>query len=87
MHIYTFKKRSLFSPKPSIEDLRYKDLDKKPTNTEFTAKRDSLDFDKFGIKIFCNSSFNNWIESVNHSKEMDLYPKRKIPIYQNGQYN
>ena len=67
------KKPSLLFSKPSIEDLRYKDLDKKRTNAEFVAKRDSLDYSKFGSKIFCNSSFNSWIESVNYSKQMDLY--------------
>ena len=67
------KKPSLLFSKPSIEDLRYKDLDKKRTNAEFAAKRDSLDYSKFGSTIFCNSSFNSWIESVNYSKQMDLY--------------
>ena len=67
------KKPSLLFSKPSIEDLRYKDLDKKRTNAEFAAKRDSIDYSKFGSTIFCNSSFNSWIESVNYSKQMDLY--------------
>ena len=67
------KKQSLLFSKPSIEDLRYKDLDKKRTNAEFAAKRDSIDYSKFGSTIFCNSSFNSWIESVNYSKQMDLY--------------
>ena len=67
------KKSFLLFSKPSIEDLRYKDLDKKRTNAEFAAKRDSIDYSKFGSKIFCNSSFNSWIESVNYSKQMDLY--------------
>ena len=53
--------------------MRYKDLDKKRTNAEFAAKRDSIDYSKFGSAIFCNSSFNSWIESVNYSKQMDLY--------------
>ena len=67
------EKPSLLFSKPSIEDFRYKDLDKKRTNAEFAAKRDYLDYGKFGSKIFCNSSFNSWIESVNYSKQMDLY--------------
>ena len=67
------KKPSLLFSKPSIEDLRYKDLDKKRTNAEFAAKRDSLDYSKFGSTIFCNSSFNSWIESANYAKQMDLY--------------
>ena len=67
------KKTSLLFSKPSIEDLRYKDLDNKRTNAEFAAKRDSIDYSKFGSTIFCNSSFNSWIESVNYSKQMDLY--------------
>ena len=67
------KKPSILFSKPSIEGLRYKDLDKKRTNAEFSAKRDSIDYSKFGSTIFCNSSFNSWIESVNYSKQMDLY--------------
>ena len=67
------KKPSLIFSKPTIEDLKYKELDKKRANAEFAAKRDSIDYDKFGSKIFCNSSMNSWIESVNYSKQMDLY--------------
>ena len=67
------KKPSLLFLKPSIEDLKYKELDKKRVNAEFAAKRDSIDYDKFGSTIFCNSSMNSWIESVNYSKQMDLY--------------
>ena len=67
------KKPSLLISKPSIEDLRYKDLDKKRENAEFAAKRDSIDYDKFGSTIFCNSSINSWIESLNYYKQMDLY--------------
>ena len=67
------KKPSILFSKPSIEDLRYKDLDNKRANTEFAAKRDSIDYGKFGSAIFCNSSFNSWIESVNYTKQMDLY--------------
>ena len=71
------KKPSILFSKPSIEDLRYKDLDKKLTNEEFAAKTDYIDYSKFGSTIFCNSSFNSWIESVNYSKQMDLYIKGK----------
>ena len=67
------KKPSLIFSQPTIEDLRYKELDKKRTNAEFAAKRDSIDYEKFGSTIFCNSSMNSWIESVNYSKQMDLY--------------
>ena len=67
------KKPSLLFSKPSIEDLRYKDLDKKRTNAEFVTKSDSIDYGKFESIIFCNSSFNSWIESVNYYKQMDLY--------------
>ena len=67
------KKPSLIFSKPTIEDLKYKELDKKRTNSEFAAKRDSIDYDKFGSTIFCNSSMNSWIESLNYSKQMDLY--------------
>ena len=66
-------KAFLLRPKPSIEDLEYKALDKKRANAEFAAKRDSIDYDKFGSTIFCNSSMNSWIESLNYSKQMDLY--------------
>ena len=47
--------------KLTIEDLKYKELDKKRANAEFAAKRDSIDYDKFGSTIFCNSSMNSWI--------------------------
>ena len=67
------KKPSLLFSKPSIEDLKYKELDKKRANAEFSAKRDHIDYDKFGSIIFCNSSFNSFIESANYSKQMDLY--------------
>ncbi len=67
------KKPSLLFSKPSFEDLRYKDLDKKRSNAEFAAKRDSIAYSKFGSTIFCNSSFNSWIESANYAKQMDLY--------------
>ena len=59
--------------KSIIENLRYKELDKKFTNSEFAAEMDALDYEKFVSKIFCNSSLNSWIESVNYSKQMDLY--------------
>ena len=67
------KKSSLIFSKPTIEDLKYKELDKKRANAESAAERDSIDFEKFGSTIFCNSSMNSWIESVNYSKQMDLY--------------
>ena len=54
------KKPSLIFSKPTIEDLKYKELDKKRANAEFAAKRDSLDYYKFGSTIFCNSSMNSW---------------------------
>ena len=60
-------------PKPSIEDLKYKELDKKMLNAEFAANRDYTDYEKFGSIIFCNASFNSRIESTNYSKQMDLY--------------
>ena len=53
--------------KRNIENLRYKELDKKRTNLEFAAERDALDYEKFGSKISCNPSLNSWIESVNYS--------------------
>ena len=67
------KNPSLIFSKPSIEDLKYKELDKKRVNAEFSAKRDSIDYEKFGSTIFCNFSMSSWIEAVNYSKQMDLY--------------
>ena len=56
-----------------MEDLIYKSLDKKLANAEFAANRDHTDYKNFGSIIFCNSSLNNFIESANYSKQMDLY--------------
>tara|TARA_S200000501_G_C20486451_1_gene596256 strand:+ start:280 stop:657 length:378 start_codon:yes stop_codon:yes gene_type:complete len=67
------KKPSLLFFKPNTGDLRYEELKKKRANAEFAAKRDSLDYKKFGSTIFCNSSLNSWIESVNYSKQMAFY--------------
>ena len=67
------KKPSLLFSEPSTDDLRYKALDKKRANAEFNANRDHTDYEKFGSIIFCNSSFNSFIESANYSKQMDLY--------------
>ena len=67
------KKPSLLFSKPSIEDLKYKELDKKRANAEFAAKRDYTDYERFGSIIFCNASFNSRIESANYSKQMELY--------------
>ena len=67
------KKPSLLFSEPSMDDLRYKALDKKRANAEFAANRDHTDYEKFGSIIFCNSSFNSFIESANYSKQMDLY--------------
>ena len=71
-------KAFLLRPKPSIEDLEYKALDKKRANAEFAANRDHADYEKFGSIIFCNSSFNSFIESANYSKQMDLYISGKV---------
>jgi hypothetical protein len=67
------KKPSLLFSEPSMDDLRYKSLDKKRANAEFAANRDQTDYEKFGSIIFCTSSFNSFIESANYSKQMDLY--------------
>ena len=67
------KKPSLLFSKPSIEDLKYKELDKKRANAEFAAKRDYTDYEKFGSIIFCNASFNSRIESANYSKQREFY--------------
>ena len=37
------KKPSLIFSHPTIEDLKYKELDKKRANAEIVAKRDSID--------------------------------------------
>ena len=73
LYLNVQKKPSLLFLKPSIEDLKYKELDKRRVNAEFAAKRDYTDYEKFGSIIFCNASFNSWIESANFSKQMDLY--------------
>ena len=67
------KKPSLLFSKPSNEDLKYKELVKKRVNAEFAAKRDYMDYEKFGSIIFCNASFNSRIESANYSKQMELF--------------
>ena len=67
------KKPSLLSPKPSIENLEYKALDKKRANAEYAANRDFTDYEKFGSILFCNSSFNSRIESATYSAQMELY--------------
>ena len=66
-------KAFLLRPKPSIEDLEYKALDKKRANAEYAANRDYTDYEKFGSILFCNASFNSRIESANYSKQMELY--------------
>ena len=72
-YLNVYKKPSLLFFKPSIEDLQFKELDKKRANAEFAAKRDFTDYEKFGSIIFCNASFNSRIESANYSKQMELY--------------
>ena len=67
------KKPSLLFSKPSIQDLKYKELNKKRANAEFASKRDYADYEKFGSIIFCNTSFNSRIESANYAKQMELY--------------
>ena len=67
------KEPSLLFSEPSMEDLIYKSLDSKRANAEFAANRDHTDYEKFGSMIFCNSSLNNFNESANYSKQMDLY--------------
>ena len=73
LYLNVQKKPSLLFLKPSIEDLKYKELDKKRANAEFAAKRDYTDYEKFGSIIFCNASFNSRIESANYAKQMELY--------------
>ena len=46
------RKPTLLLSKPSIEDLRYKELDKKLANTEFAAQGYTLDYENFGSIIF-----------------------------------
>ena len=66
-------KAFLLRPKPSIEDLEYKALDKKRANAEYAANRDFTDYEKFGSILFCNSSFNSRIEAATYSAQMELY--------------
>ena len=66
-------KALLLRPKPSIEDLEYKALDKLRANAEFAANRDYADYEKTGSIIFCNNSFNSRIESATYSAQMELY--------------
>ena len=66
-------KAVLLRPKPSIEDLEYKALDKKRKNAEYAANRDFTDYEKFGSILFCNSSFNSRIEAATYSAQMELY--------------
>ena len=67
------KKPSLIFSKPTIEDLKYRELDKKRANAEFAAKRDYTDYEKFGSILFCNSSFNSRIEAATYSAQMEKY--------------
>ena len=66
-------KAFLLRPKPSIEDLEYKALDKLRANAEFAANRDYADYEKFGSIIFCNTSFNSRIEAATYSAQMEKY--------------
>ena len=66
-------KAVLLRPKPSIEDLEYKALDKKRANAEYSANRDYTDYEKFGSILFCNASFNSRIEAANYSAQMEVY--------------
>ena len=66
-------KAFLLRPKPSIEDLEYKALDKKRANAEFAANRDYTDYEKFGSILFCNASFNSRIEAATYSAQMEKY--------------
>ncbi len=66
-------KAVLLRPKPSIEDLEYKALDKKRANAEYSANRDFTDYEKFGSILFCNSSFNSRIEAATYSAQMEVY--------------
>ena len=57
--------------------MKYKQIDKKRVNAEFAAKRDFVDYEKYGSTTFCNSSMNSWIASLSYSKQMDLYISEK----------
>ena len=72
------KKPSLLFSKPTIEDLKYKELDKNRANAEFSEKRDSINYYKSGSPMLWNSSMNSWIELVKYSKLMDLYISAKV---------
>ena len=76
MYYYLFnfqKKEFYFSQNLVLKNLTYKDFDYKSVNAKLDAKGDSIDYCKFESKIFWNSSFNSWIESMNYSKQIDLY--------------
>ena len=78
------KKPSLLFSEPSTDDLRYKALDKKRANAEFAANRDHTDYEKFGSIIFCNSSFNSFLnQQIIRNKWICIFPE-KMQIYPNG---
>tara|TARA_B100000212_G_scaffold157023_1_gene117968 strand:+ start:524 stop:712 length:189 start_codon:yes stop_codon:yes gene_type:complete len=59
-YIFKLSTKTLFTfYQELIEDLRYKELDKKQTYAEYAAKVDSLDFENFRGGIFCNASLNS----------------------------
>ena len=65
-------KAFLLRPKPSIEDLEYKALDKLRANAEFAANRIMRTMKNWKYN-FCNTSFNSRIESATYSAQMELY--------------
>ena len=66
-------KRTLKFSKPSVEDWKYEELDIKRQSAESAAKRELMNYRKFGNRIFCNAAMLSWIESVDYAKQMDLY--------------
>ena len=78
------KKQSLLLSKPSIEDLKYKTLEKKRANAEFAAKRDYTDYEKFGSIIFVMlHSIVDLNQQTMRNKWNCIFLEKK-EIYQNG---
>ena len=66
-------KRTLKFSKPSVEDWKYQELDIKRQSAESAAKRELMNYRKFGNRIFCNAAMSSWMESVDYAIHMDLY--------------
>ena len=84
LYLNVQKKPSLLFLKPSIVDLKYKELDKKRVNAEFAAKRDYKDYEKFGSIIFAMlHSIVGLNQQTFRNKWICTFLEKKL-IYQNG---